>query len=69
MIVLHMCNYPIIIVLRTKKMFNIVGYICIIYIYIYLEFLYNVLVKNFYTVIKQRSIFFVLSNKNKTVHK
>lgn len=67
MIVLHMCNYPIIIVLRMRKIFYIVGYICIIYIY--LEFLYNILVKNFYTIIKQRSIFFVLSNKNKTAHK
>lgn len=67
MIVLHMCNYPIIIVLRMRKIFNIVGYI---YIYIiYFEFLYNVLVKNFYTIIKQRSIFFVLSNKDKTAHK
>lgn len=66
MIVLHMCNYPIIIVLRMRKIFNIVGFI---YIYIYLEFLYNVLVKNFYTIIKRRSIFFVLSNKNKTAHK
>ena len=42
---------------------------CWFYIYIYLEFLYNVLVKNFYTIIKRRSIFFVLSNKNKTAHK